>query len=164
MNGTLLILPTEKQLSPGLTAPVRTWWRFMTVICGALQVFPPFSQYPLLPGDSHWKPSKRCVHPHLFLFYYPSVSANCQKRRQGDINRCELWDVFFTRQLQSSIWTDLWLSNCIYSGFMWHLLKKKEYFWPISKWIRWPHKRYVFLWQDDTSHNDCRERLHIQLI
>lgn len=31
VNGRLLTLPTEKQLSPGLTAPVSTWWRFMVL-------------------------------------------------------------------------------------------------------------------------------------
>lgn len=53
VNGTLLKLPTEKQLSPGLTAPVRTWWRFMTLVYSPLVFLPPLS-FLTTPSHSRW--------------------------------------------------------------------------------------------------------------
>lgn len=43
----------------------------------------PFSQYPLLSGESHWKTSRRCVHPNLVPLISPKhfCEVICQKRR-----------------------------------------------------------------------------------
>lgn len=43
VNGTLFMLPTEKQWSPGLTAPVSTWCRF--IVLGAPKFQFPSSEY-----------------------------------------------------------------------------------------------------------------------
>lgn len=66
VKGTLLKLPTEKQLSPGLTAPVRTWWRFMTPVYRSRVYLLPLSfLHKTLPLQVRFMRNRR---RYLFIF------------------------------------------------------------------------------------------------
>lgn len=122
------MLPTEKQLSPGLTAPVRTWWRFMTIIYDALQVFRPFSQYPLLPGGSHWKPLQRCVHPHLVPVILPKCFCKLSEKETGGHKQMCIVRFFFFRQTTAKLHLDWFNAEKVqlFRIYVTPIKKKKE--------------------------------------